>query len=230
MVSLLLGKKLGMTQVWDDNERLRPATVIELGPCVVLQVKTQERDGYDAVQLGFEDAPVRRKHGKGEKRRAVERRGANRAQIGHAKKAGATPKRFVREARFDEGDTFEPGQEITVEAFEGVTHVDIIGVTKGKGFQGTIKRHGFSRGPMTHGSMNVRRPGSIGQSASPSRVIPGTRMGGHMGNVQHTEHNIEVVRVDPQRNLLIVGGAVPGSTGRHVVVRPAARMAARKEA
>ncbi|NQT85862.1 50S ribosomal protein L3 [bacterium] len=228
MVSQLLGKKIGMTQIWDADERLRPATVIELGPCVVLQVKTQAVDGYDAVQLGFEDAPVRRKHGKGERRRAVERRGATRPAIGHAKKAGVTPKRFVREARFDEGESYEPGQVLTVEVFADVEFVDVLGLTKGKGFQGTIKRHGFAMGPKTHGSMNVRRPGSIGQSASPSRVIPGTRMSGQMGNKQHTESSISVVQVDPQRNLLIVGGAVPGPPGSYVVVRPAARLAARK--
>jgi large subunit ribosomal protein L3 len=225
MVSALLGKKIGMTQVWDDQESLRPATVLQVGPCVVLQVKSQDHDGYDALQLGFEDKRFRRKHGKGERRRAVERRGATRAAIGHARKAGTTPKRFVREVRFDAGDAYELGQELTVELFAEVSHVDVIGTTKGKGFQGTVKRHGFSRGPESHGSMNVRRPGSIGQSSSPSRVFPGTRMGGHMGHARHTEHTLRVLRVDPQRGLLIVGGAVPGPSGGYVIVRPAARRA-----
>ena len=230
MVGGLLGKKLGMTQVWDDKESLRPATVIELGPCVVLQTKTAEHDGYDAVQLGFDDKPTRRKHGKGERRRTSERRGANRAEIGHARKAGTTPKRFVREVSVDPGDTFELGQELTVELFADIPLVDVIGVTKGKGFQGTIKRHGFSRGPESHGSMNVRRPGSIGQSASPSRVFPGTKMSGHMGAAQHTEHNIKVLRVDPERNLLILGGAIPGAAGGYLLITPARRNAARTSA
>lgn len=230
MVPALLGKKIGMMQLWDDEEVLRPATVLRVGPCVVLQVKTVDTDGYSALQLGFEDQTVRRKHGKGEPRRAVERRGATRAEIGHARKAGATPKRFVRETRIDDGHGYEPGQELTVALFDGVRHVDVVGVTKGKGFQGTIRRHGFSRGPETHGSMNVRGPGSIGQSASPSRVMPGSRMPGHMGHARHTEHNLRVLRVDTGRHLLIVGGAVPGPAGAYVYVRPAKRLASEKHA
>lgn len=228
MIGGLLGKKLGMTQIWDEGETLRPATVLEVGPCVVLQVKTEATDGYDAVQLGFDDKRFRRKHGKGERRRAVERRGASRAEIGHARKAGAAPKRFVREVGFDPAsDEVEAGQELTVELLADVAVVDVIGVTKGKGFQGTIKRHGFSRGPSSHGSMNVRRPGSIGQSASPSRVFPSTRMGGHMGHVRHTEHNVRVLKIEAERNLLIVIGSVPGPVGGYVIVRPAKRTASR---
>ncbi len=223
----LLGKKIGMTQVWDENEVLRPATVLEVGPCVALQVRTGERDGYSAVQLGFEDKPVRRKHGKGERRRVTERRGATRAEIGHARKAEATPKRFVREIRVEPDHGLEPGQEVTLELLEGLTHVDVVGTTKGKGFQGTIRRHGFSRGPASHGSMNVREPGSIGQSADPSRVLPGTRMSGHMGHVRHTEHNLRVLQMDPRRNVLVVGGAVPGPNGGYVQVLPAKRLAAK---
>jgi len=228
MIGGLLGKKLGMTQIWDGSEVLRPATVIEVGPCVVLQVKTESSDGYNAIQLGFDDKKTRRKHGKGERRRVTERRGANRAEIGHARKVNATPKRFIREVPFDPAtDQVEAGQELTVELFAETPLVDIIGVTKGKGFQGTIKRHGFSRGPTTHGSMNVRRPGSIGQSASPSRVFPGTKMSGHMGDARHTESNLRVVEVEPKRNLLIVGGSVPGPNGGYVMIRPATRNAAR---
>ena len=230
MVGGLLGKKLGMTQVWDDQQVLRPATVLQIGPCVVLQVKTEENDGYSALQLGFEDKQVRRKHGKGERRRVTERRGASRAEIGHARKANAAPKRFVREVRAEAGHGFEPGQELTVELFADIGTVDLVGVTKGKGFQGTIKRHRFSRGPESHGSMNVRQPGSIGQSASPSRVFPGTRMPGHMGNARHTEHNLKVLRVEPDRNLLLVAGAVPGPAGGYVVITPARRSAARSPA
>jgi len=224
MVPGLLGRKLGMTQLWDEQESLRPATVLEVGPCVVLQVKTPERDGYSALQLGFDDKKVRHKHGKGERRRPVERRGANRPEIGHARAANTTPKRFVREVRVQPGHEYTVGQQLTVELFAGVSHVDVIGTTKGKGFQGTVKRHNFSRGPASHGSMNVRKPGSIGASASPSRVIPGRRMPGHMGCVRHTEANLRVLEADPQRNLLIVRGAVPGPVGGYVVVRPALRL------
>jgi len=230
MVGGLLGKKLGMTQIWDEQEVLRPATALQVGPCVILQVKTEEKDGYAALQLGFEDKRFRRKHGRGERRRPLERRGATRAEIGHVRKAGTTPKRFIREVRVENPGEYKLGQELTVELFAGTSHVDVIGVTKGKGFQGTVKRHGFSRGPESHGSMNVRGPGSIGQASTPSRVFPGTPMAGHMGHVRHTEHNLRVVRVDPERSLLVVGGAVPGPSGGYVIVRPSARMAARKKA
>jgi large subunit ribosomal protein L3 len=219
----LLGKKIGMTQVWDAAEVLRPATVLQVGPCTVLQVKTPAKDKYSAIQLGFDEARTRRKHGKGERRKAVERRGANRAEIGHAKKAGATPKRFVHEMRVEPDHSFQAGQELTVELFKDVAHVDIIGVTKGKGFQGTVKRHRFSRGPESHGSMNVRAPGSIGASSDPSRVWPGTRMAGHMGAVRQTESSLRVLRVDPARHLLLVNGAVPGANGSYVQVLPARR-------
>jgi large subunit ribosomal protein L3 len=212
-----------MTQVWDAAEVLRPATVIQLGPCTVLQVKTPAKDAYSALQLGFDDKKTRRKHGKGERRKAVERRGASRAEIGHAKKAGATPKRFVREMRVEPEHPYQAGQELTVELFQDVAYVDIIGVTKGKGFQGTIKRHRFSRGPESHGSMNVRQPGSIGASSDPSRVWPGTRMAGHMGSVRQTEFTLRVLRVDAARNLLVVGGSVPGADGSYVTVLPARR-------
>ncbi|HPD16656.1 MAG TPA: 50S ribosomal protein L3 [Planctomycetota bacterium] len=228
MVPGLLGKKLGMTQLWDKDEVARAATVLELGPCVVLQVKTPERDGYSALQLGFDTKKTRRKHGKGERRKAIERRGANRAEIGHARAAGTTPRRFVREVPVEPGHPYQPGQELTVEMFADVTHVDIVGTSKGKGFQGTVKRHHFSRGPVTHGSMNVRQPGSIGSSAAPSRVIPGRRMAGHMGDRRQTEQNLRVLGTDPQRNLLLVCGAVPGAADGYVIVTPAQRLASKK--
>ncbi|HUT34845.1 MAG TPA: 50S ribosomal protein L3 [Planctomycetota bacterium] len=225
MVPGLLGKKLGMTHVWDKQENARAATVLEVGPCVVLQLRTQERDGYVAIQLGFDDKTLRRKHGKGERRRAIERRGANRPEIGQARKAKTSPKRFVREVDADAEHGFQMGQQLTVELYADVTHVDVIGTSKGKGFQGTVKRHGFSRGPVSHGSMNVRQPGSIGASAAPSRVLPGRRMSGHMGAERHTEPNLRVLQADKQRNLLIVHGAVPGPVGGYVIVRPALRLA-----
>lgn len=227
MVPGLLGKKLGMTQVWDDRELARAATVLEVGPCVVLQVRTQEKDGYSALQLGFEAKPFRRKRGKGEPRKAVERRGATRAELGHARKAGTTPRRFIREVQVAPDHGFKPGEELNVGLFADITHVDIIGTSKGKGFQGTVKRHHFSRGPETHGSMNVRQPGSIGSSAAPSRVLPGRRMSGHMGAQRHTEQNLRVLEADAARNLLIVHGAVPGPVGGYVIVQPALRLASK---
>lgn len=226
MVPALLGTKLGMTQLWDEGEALRPATLIRLGPCAVLQVKTPGKDGYSALQLGFDDKKFRRRHGKGERRRAVERRGATKPEIGHARKAGTTPRRFVREVRVEPDHGYQLGQELTVELYSGIGHVDVTGTTKGKGFQGTVKRHGFGRGPETHGSMNVRRPGSIGQASSPSRVFPGTGMPGRMGGTRHTELNLKVLRVEPERNLLVVAGAVPGPVGGYVIVRPSIRSAA----
>ncbi len=224
MVPGLLGKKLGMTHLWDKQEAARAATVLEVGPCVVLNVRTPERDGYAAQQLGFEEKDVRRKHGKGERRKAVERRGATRPEIGLARKAKTTPKRFIREVRVEPGHSFQVGQQLTVELLAGVSHVDVIGMSKGKGFQGTVKRHHFVRGNVTHGSMNVRQPGSIGSSAAPSRVIPGRRMSGHMGAERHTEQNLRVLQADAPRNLLIVHGAVPGAEGSYVVVKPALRL------
>jgi len=229
MVPGLLGKKLGMTQLWDEGEASRAATVLEVGPCVVLQVKTPEADGYSALQLGFEDARVRRKHGKGERRKPAERRGAMRSEIGHAKKAGTSPKRFIREVGVEPGHDFKPGQQLTVELLAGISHVDVIGTSKGKGFQGTVKRHHFVRGNVTHGSMNVRQPGSIGSSAAPSRVIPGRRMSGHMGHDRHTELNLRVLEADVARSLLLINGAVAGPTGGYVVVRPSIRLSTKGE-
>ncbi len=227
MVPGLLGKKLGMTQLWDGQEAARAATVLEVGPCIVLQVRTEEKDGYSALQLGFGAKPFRRKHGKGERRKTAERRGASRAEIGQARKAGTTPRRFVREVRVAPGHEFKPGQELNVGIFAEVSHVDVIGTSKGKGFQGTVKRHHFVRGNVTHGSMNVRQPGSIGSSAAPSRVLPGKRMSGHMGAERHTEQNVRVLLADPQHNLLVIHGAVPGPVGGYVIVLPALRLETR---
>jgi len=230
MIAGLLGRKVGQTQIWDAKEAVRPATVLEIGPCVVLQVKTPESDGYGALQLGFDDKPYRRKHGKGEARKPNERRGATKPELGHARKANTTPKRFVREIRVDSPQEFKPGQALGVDLLSDVARVDVIGVSKGKGFQGTIKLHHFSRGPASHGSMNVRQPGSIGMSSAPSRVFPGKRMAAHMGANRHTELNLRVLRVDAARNLLIVGGAVPGPSGGYVMVRPSIRLKASKKA
>jgi large subunit ribosomal protein L3 len=205
----IIGRKVGMTQVFgEDGERIA-VTVIEAGPCTVTAVRERERDGYQALQLAF-----------GETRESL----LTRAQLGHLKKAGAGATRVLAEFR-DEAHTDEEGSEpkigdkVTVDSFEKGERVKITSRSKGKGFQGTIRRHGFHRGPVSHGSHNIRAPGSIGASATPARVIKGIRMPGQMGNRRVTQRGLEVVDLDPERNLLIVKGAVPGPTGAVVEVR-----------
>ena len=202
MVSTILGRKLGMTQIWDENDNVVPVTVIQAGPCTVSQVKTKATDGYDAVQIGFGD--ISAKH-------------VNKPMAGHFKAAGVEPMRFLREVRVENGEEHKTGDVVTVADFADVKSVDVIGTSKGKGFQGTIKRWNFSRGPMTHGSRNQRRPGSIGQCATPSRVFKGVRLPGHMGCDTVTVKNLEVVRVDADQNLILVKGSVPG--GKNGIVR-----------
>ena len=190
----ILGKKLGMSQVFDpESGEMTAVTVIEAGPCPVVQVKTAESDGYDAVQLAFE---------------AVAERKISKAEIGHLKKAGFGPHRHVVELR-GASDT-AVGETVTVEAFEPGDQIKVSGVSIGKGYQGTIKRHGFTRGPVSHGSHNVRKPGSIGASAYPSRVFKGMKMSGRMGGVRVTQPGLVVHDVDVERNLLLVRGSVPG--------------------
>jgi large subunit ribosomal protein L3 len=204
----ILGRKLGMTQLFtEDGERIS-ATVIEAGPCWITAVREQERDGYRAVQLAFGEAKERR---------------LQKARRGHLKKADAPALKHLAEFRLDEGENGEPkiGEQVTVAAFEKGERVKVSGRSKGKGFQGTIRRHNFHRGPVSHGSHNVRAPGSIGASATPSRVLKGIRMPGHMGDQRVTQLGLEVLEVDPNRNLLIVRGAVPGPRGGLVEVRSA---------
>ena len=181
-------------------------TVVEAGPCIVTQLRTQDTDGYDAVQIGFED---------------IRDKVANKPQAEAAKKIGTAPKRFLREERLSAPAEVEIGQAITVDSFEAGAIVDVVGTTKGRGFAGTIKRHGFARGPKTHGSMNYRRPGSIGCSAYPARVFKGKRMGGHYGAKRKTVKNLEVMRVDAGRNLLLIKGSIPGHNGSFVQVQTA---------
>ena len=190
----ILGKKLGMTQVFTPEGNVIPVTVIEAGPCVVLQKKDLENDGYEAIQIGFAD--------KKEKR-------ANKPEAGHAKKANTAPKRYVREIRGVDLGAFEVGQELKADVFAEGEFVDVTGTSKGKGFQGVIKRWGQSRGPMAHGSRYHRRPGSMG-SIQANRVPKGKRLPGHMGNATVTVQKLEVVRVDVERNVLLVKGAIPG--------------------
>jgi large subunit ribosomal protein L3 len=204
----LIGQKIGMTQVYDSDGRRIAVTVIEAGPCVVLQRKTRDRDGYDAVQLGYGAQKEQR---------------VSKAARGHCGKVDAAPCRIVREFRLDNGDEVPEGQALTVAVFDGVTHVDVMGVTKGRGFQGVIKRHKMSGGRMTHGGHSRRRVGAIGQCSYPARVAKGQRMPGHMGHRKMTQQNLKVERVLGDRNLLLVRGAVPGPNGGFVMVRRAVK-------
>jgi len=199
----ILGRKVGMTQLFTENGECVPVTVIEAGPCIVVQKKTMERDGYTAVQLGF-----------GDKRENL----FNKPQKGHFTKAGVKPKRYLREVRVDDVDSYEVGQEIKVDIFAPGEHVDVVGVSKGRGFSGGIKRHGFHRGPMAHGSKYHRRPGSLA-AKGPARVFKGRKLPGHYGAERVTVQNLEVVRVDAGQNLLAVKGAVPGPRGGLVTVK-----------
>jgi large subunit ribosomal protein L3 len=201
-MAAIIGKKLGMTQVFKEDGTRVPVSVIEAGPCPVTAVRDAERDGYAAVQLAYGEVPERR---------------LTLAQLGHLKKAGAPPARKLVEFR-DQGD-HEVGEVLTVEQFEPGQKVKVSGVAIGKGFQGTVRRHNFGRGPESHGSHNVRAPGSIGASADPARVFKGTRMPGRMGGKRVTQRRLEVVEVDAERNLLLVRGAVPGPRNGTVEVR-----------
>lgn len=206
MVSTILGRKLGMTQVWDEDDNVVPVTVIQAGPCTVSQVKTKATDGYDAVQIGFGD--IKPKH-------------VNKPAQGHFDAHGVEPMRYLREVRVAPGEEHKCGDKVTVEDFVDIKAVDVIGTSKGKGFQGTIKRWNFSRGPMTHGSRNQRKPGSIGQCAYPARVRKGLHMAGHMGDKRVTVKNLKLVRVDAEQNLMLIKGAVPGGKNALVQVRMA---------
>jgi large subunit ribosomal protein L3 len=199
----IVGKKLGMTQVFDEESgEVTPVTVIEAGPCPVVRVKTEESDGYEAVELAFVEVPDAK---------------ATKPRIGHLKKNGVAPHRHLVE--FRGGSELVPGESVTVEAFEPGDAVKVSGTSIGKGFAGTIKRHRFSRGPTSHGSHNVRKPGSIGSSATPSRVYKGMKMAGRLGGKRATQVGLTVHSVDPEHNLLLVKGAVPGAKNSIVEVR-----------
>jgi large subunit ribosomal protein L3 len=204
MIKGIVGKKKGMTQIFGEDGECIPVTVIEAEPCRVVQIRTPEKDGYAAVQLGFSATTERR---------------AGKPRTGHVKKAGVDPMRRLMEFRVDSVEGFEPGQAIQVqEVFSEGDRVDVRGRSKGRGFAGTIKRHKFQRGDMTHGGMSKRRPGSIGQCADPSRVFKGQRMGGHMGNANLTVRNLQLVRIDPESGYLLVKGAVPGPVNGEIVI------------
>jgi large subunit ribosomal protein L3 len=207
MVTGLIGKKVGMTQLFQADGSVQPATVLKAGPCVVAQVKTVETDGYAAVQLGLVEAKPTKE---------------NKPSQGHFKKAGVPPTRVRRELKLaDGGDPLKAGDQVGVSIFSDGERVDVIGTSRGKGFQGVVKRHHFAGGRASHGSMFHRAPGSIGASSYPSRVVKGMRMGGHMGSDRVTVRNLKVLRVDAENNLLLVEGSVPGGPNAIVVIRKA---------
>lgn len=202
----LFGRKVGMTQVYDESGNQVPVTVLAVGPCTVVQKKTKAKDGYEALQLGFE-----------------ERAAAGKPLAGHFTKAGTKAFACLREVRVDSTDAYQVGQELTVDLFAGVAAVDVSGVSKAKGFQGVVKRHHFGGGAMSHGSMFHRAPGSIGASSYPSRVFKGKRLPGRMGGEQNTMLNLQVVKVEAEKHLLLVRGAVPGAARTLIAVRPTVR-------
>lgn len=195
-----------MTQVWSEDDRMVPVTVIEAGPCVVTQVKTEATDGYEAVQIGFGD---------------IKENKVNKPMGGHFAKHGVAPRRHLAEIRVDNGADHKAGEEFTVDIFADTKSVDVIGTSKGKGFAGVMKRHNFGGGRGSHGSHFHRSGGSIGQAATPARVFPGRKMAGQMGDERVTVKNLEVVRIDAERNLLLVKGAVPGAKGALLTIRKA---------
>ena len=209
----ILGKKLGMTQVFDEDNRVVPVTVVEAGPCVVTQIRTTETDGYNAIQIAFGE---------------IDPRKVNQPQAGHFKKAGVTPRRYVTEIRMDDVSGYEIGQEINAGIFDGDTYVDVTGTSKGHGFAGPMKRHGFAGQGASHGNQAAhRRIGSIGMAATPGHVLKGTRMAGRMGVERVTVQNLQVHSVDAERGIMLVRGAVPGPKGSLLVVRSAAKKAAK---
>jgi large subunit ribosomal protein L3 len=205
----LLGEKLGMTQVWDENNRVVPVTVVKAGPCVVTQVKTPEQDGYSSVQIAFG---------------AIDPRKVNKPAAGHFTKAGVTPRRHLVELRTSDASEYTLGQELDVDTFEVGQTIDVVGTTKGKGYAGVMKRHGFSGVSASHGAhRNHRKPGSIGGCATPGRVFKGMRMAGRMGSDRQTTQNLTIHAIDAVNGLLLIKGAVPGPKGGLVLVRTAAK-------
>ncbi|TMC64088.1 MAG: 50S ribosomal protein L3 [Chloroflexota bacterium] len=211
----LLAKKIGMTQVFTEKGELLPVTVLEAGPCVVIALRAIQKDGYGAVQLGFLEAKAKQ---------------LNKPDAGHFKKAGVAAHRHVREIRLKADASYEIGQALKADLFSAGELVDVTGTTKGKGFSGQHKRHHFGRGPVTHGSHNIKQPGSIGSSSTPSRVYKGMRMAGQLGNQQRTTKHLKVVRVDVDRNLLLVNGDVPGHKNSLVLVKDSTRQPKGKKA
>lgn len=208
MKKAILGRKLGMTQIFSEDGKLIPVTVVEAGPCSVVQIKTVEKEGYDAIQVGFEN---------------IREKLVNKPKQGHFSKAGVSFKRFVREFRLDDISEYALGQEIKADIFSAGEKIDVSGISKGKGFQGAIKRWNQHRGPMSHGSKFHRAPGSMGASSDPSRTFKNKKLPGHMGNVKSTVINLEVARVIPEKNLILIKGGIPGPNKGYVVIRNAVK-------
>lgn len=204
----IIGKKIGMTQIFDEKGNVLPVTVIEATPNVVAQVKTVETDGYNSIQLGYGE--VKDKH-------------INKPEKGHFTKAGLTAKKHLREFRVEDVENYKVGDEVKADIFEAGEKIDVQGTTKGKGFQGVIKRHGQHRGPMGHGSMYHRRPGSMGSTSTPGRVFKGKKLPGHMGRITVTIQNLDVVRVDMDKNVILVKGSVPGAKGAILKIKSAVK-------
>lgn len=209
----LIGRKLGMTQIFDESGNIVPVTIVEAGPCPIVQVRNENRDGYRAVQLAFVETNEKR---------------LNKPRRGHLAKHGVKPHKVMREFRFTGDSEYKSGEVLTVEQFEPGTHVDVVGTSKGKGFQGVVKRHGFAGGPASHGSKTGNLPGSIGNSADPARVFKGTKLPGQTGSARVTAPNLVVVKVDTDRNLVLIRGAVPGGPNSIVFIRPAYKAARAK--
>jgi large subunit ribosomal protein L3 len=227
MKKAILATKVGMTQIFSETGALIPVTVLQAGPCVVTQVKTVENDGYKAVQVGFADKKDKIvNRDKAGKKEIVHRHGVNKAERGHFEKAGVTSKRYVREFKLENAEEYTLAQEIKADIFAAGDRIDVSAISKGKGFQGAIKRHGQSRGPMAHGSKFHRHQGSNGACSSPSRVFKGKGMPGHMGNKKVTVQNLEIVRVDADKNLLLVKGAVPGPKKALITVKDTVKVEA----
>lgn len=220
MKKAILATKIGMTQIFDESGEMIPVTVLQAGPCCVTQIKTEENDGYSAVQVGFVDKKEKAVSVDASGRKEVRNRhGVNKPQMGHFEKAGVSGKRFVREFKFENAADYNLADEIKADIFEAGDKVDATAISKGKGFQGAIKRHGQHRGPMTHGSKFHRHQGSNGACSSPSKVFKGKGMPGHMGSVKVTVQNLEVVRVDAENDLLLIRGSVPGPKKALVTIR-----------
>jgi len=204
MKKAIMAKKIGMTQVFGETGNLIPVTVLEAGPCVVIQKKTKENDGYSAVQVGFIDAKTKL---------------VNKPEAGHFAKAGVTAKKFIKEFKLEDAQNYEVGAQIKADVFAAGDRVDVCGTSKGKGFQGSIKRHGQSRGPMSHGSKYHRGIGALTAGTTPGKVRKGRKMPGHMGAVRITIQNLEVVKIDSEKNLILIKGAVPGPRGSVLVIK-----------
>lgn len=204
MIEGIIGRKVGMTQVFDEEGNVIPVTVIKAGPCTVIQKKTKEKDGYEAIQLGLVEKPKKK---------------PRKPELGHFKKAESPVLKVLKEVKYKGPVDLKEGDQVLVDIFEVGEKVHVVGISKGKGFQGVVKRHGFAGGPAAHGSMFHRRPGSIGASSFPSRVIKGMRMGGRMGGDRVTVRNLKVVQIDKENNLLVVKGAVPGANGGVVLIK-----------